>query len=323
LQTNLSEKQILQLVKSFRASIKTVLILPKAKIFPLNALRLKIFFYYQSRFTNPLEENMLLKSNLSRLLFVVCLVLSVSVFAFADTIRLKDGSIIKGKIISFGGGVFTVVIGDDARRRQMTFRADEIESIKFETDSAPTGAVNSADTYKADPPTIKTQNNSTVITVGQSNKPVNPPIANETDTAETVENNTANTPPSNIKPIEINVKVLSDNTSNGWTNSGWVVRKGQKIKISGSGRISLGGGRFSSASGIVSLPDADKLIKDQATGGLIAVIGDDNNEFIFIGAEREFIAARDGALFLGVNEGNLNDNSSAFDVKIEISPIEN
>ena len=52
----------------------------------------------------------------------------------------------------------------------------------------------------------------------------------------------------------------------------------------------------------------------------IAVIGDDNNEFIYVGASREFVAARDGALFLGVNEGNLNDNSGAFDVTVEIVP---
>ena len=66
------------------------------------------------------------------------------------------------------------------------------------------------------------------------------------------------------------------------------------------------------------LNDEQKLMKSVPTGALIAVIGDDNNDFIYIGAEREFTATRDGALFLGINEGNLNDNSGAFDVKIEI-----
>jgi hypothetical protein len=37
-----------------------------------------------------------------------------------------------------------------------------------------------------------------------------------------------------------------------------------------------------------------------------------------VGSEREFTAARDGALFLGINEGYLDDNSGAFNVKIEI-----
>ena len=39
------------------------------------------------------------------------------VSAAADTIRLKDGSIIKGKIVSFGDGKFTIVIGEGTRQR--------------------------------------------------------------------------------------------------------------------------------------------------------------------------------------------------------------
>ena len=58
-------------------------------------------------------------------------------------------------------------------------------------------------------------------------------------------------------------------------------------------------------------------MRSSPTGGLIAVIGDDNDDFIFIGARREFVAQRDGVLFLGVNEGNLNDNTGAYDVIIE------
>lgn len=272
---------------------------------------------------------MQLKSNLFRLVFVICLVLSFSVFAFADTIRLKDGSIIKGKIIGFAGGVFTVVITDGARERQMTFRADEIESIKFEPEAATPETSKTSEPIKVDPPTITKENDSTIITAGQSNKTTNPTTPAQTDKteaenkAQTNDTTTANSTTAAIKPVEVSVKVLADNTSNGWTNSGFVVRKGQKIRITASGRISLGGGRYSSALGITSLPDSEKLMKDQATGGLIAVIGDDNNDFIFIGAEREFVATRDGALFLGVNEGNLNDNSGAFDVKVEISPSGN
>jgi len=38
-------------------------------------------------------------------------------------------------------------------------------------------------------------------------------------------------------------------------------------------------------------------------------IGDDNDDFIFVGRSRDFVAQRDGVLFLGVNEGNLSDNS--------------
>jgi hypothetical protein len=84
------------------------------------------------------------------------------------------------------------------------------------------------------------------------------------------------------------------------------------------GRISLGGGLYSNPAGLTTLTDKDKLMQNQATGGLIAVVGDDNNDFIFVGNSKEFTATRDGALFLGINEGNLNDNSGSFEVTIEV-----
>ncbi len=277
---------------------------------------------------------MLFKSGFLRLVCSFCLVFALASVAFSDTIRLKDGSIIKGKIINFTGGTFTVAIGDGSRQRQMTFSAADIDSIQF--DAPQTAAVGTLKTSGAP------VNDNTIITVGQNSrvsdtpppapkiiKTDNFPPANKPNIVEPPINNTnnqvvepaapVNTAKNNtVKPIELNVKVLADNTANGWSNSGWVVRKGQKIRISGNGRVSLGGGRFSTPSGISTLPDNDKLMKNVPTGALIAVVGDDNNEFVYVGNEREFIAERDGSLFLGVNEGNLNDNSGAFDVKIEI-----
>jgi len=249
--------------------------------------------------------NMLFKSNFFRVVCALCLALSITVLVFADTIRLKDGSIIKGRIVNFNGGKFTVVIEDGTRTRQMSFTADEVDSIIFDADSMPTAETSN-----------QTNTDSTIITVGQTKKTTNPQTTSP-KTNPTVTTATSTTPP---KPIEINVKVSADSTNNGWTNSGWVVRKGQKIRITSGGRVSLGNGRFTTADGISSLPDEKKLIPNQATGGLIAVIGDDNNAFIFVGSSREFIATRDGALFLGVNEGNLDDNTGAFDIKIEIFP---
>lgn len=128
------------------------------------------------------------------------------------------------------------------------------------------------------------------------------------------------TPPSRPKPIQLKVKVLADNTANGWTNCGWVVKRGQKIKITATGRVSLGKGNYTTPEGLASLADINKLMPKEPTGELIAVIGDDNNDFIPIGISREFVANRSGALFLGINEGNLNDNSGAFDIIVEIDP---
>lgn len=279
---------------------------------------------------------MFLKSKVYRAALAGLLVLSMFTLTLADTIRLKDGSIIKGRIISFGDGKFTVLIGEGARQRQMNFFADEVESIEFEQippaalntgkTTLPTGGGTVGPVAQNEPrttpvPTPTPTPNRNVIITDRTTMPVPTPTPTPTPVSTPVPTPTpaVRTDPT-PKAVTLSVKVLADSTANGWTNSGWVVKKGQKIRITGKGQVSLGNGRFASASGIASLPDKDKLVQQEPTGGLIAVIGDDNNEFIFIGASREFVAARDGALFLGINEGNLEDNSGAFDVTIEIVP---
>lgn len=255
------------------------------------------------------------KSQFLRVGLALMLVLSLSLLALGDTIRLKDGSVIKGKIVNFKNGQFTIVIGDGARQRQMNYYADEIEAIEFETTSI---ASNPSSTKPVSNIPVSSTGNNTVVNTDKTTDKNNENQTAKTPTNPPFKNDTPNT--SRPKPIQITAKVLADNTSNGWTNTGWVVKKGQKIRISGTGRVSLGNGRYSTPSGVSSLPDTEKLIKDKPTGGLIAVIGDDNNEFVFIGASNEFTATRDGALFLGVNEGILDDNSGSFDVTVEIDP---
>lgn len=261
---------------------------------------------------------MSLTTNVIRVFPALLLVIALCVTAFADTIRLKDGSIIKGKIVGFSGGKFTISIGEGSRKRQMTFDADEVLSIDFESPQDRGMTLAAADrNASVSSPAVQTA----------------PPETVAVETEEVVEEEkpsiperTASTVPTPVrktsfgKPIELSVKVLADNTANGWTNSGWVVKKGQRIRISGSGEVSIGSGRKTGPSGLYDVEDGEKLLKSVPTGALIAVIGDDNNEFIYIGSEREFTAARDGTLFLGLNEGNLNDNSGSFSVKVEISP---
>lgn len=256
----------------------------------------------------------------TRSLFTIALAGILAVGAFADTLRLKDGSLIKGRIVSFGAGKFVVVIGEGSRQRELTFTADEVESIQFEAVSARTDSVAAKDTEfieTSSPPRSIPRVVTTDGAVTTKTTPENRPSAasNQPQPAATVP-----TRPAGAKPIEVSVKVLADNTTNGWTNTGWVVRKGQRIRVIGSGSVSLGKGRTAGPSGLYDLEDPTKLLKSVPTGALIAVIGDDNNEFIYIGSERTFTAARDGALFLGVNEGNLDDNSGSYEVRIEIDP---
>jgi hypothetical protein len=221
---------------------------------------------------------------------------------FADTIRLKDGSVLRGQVIGFKDQQFTILIGSGARgrRSRVMVYMEEVESIEFDTATTAGAAALGNDDNNSEPITQPSRPISQPSPVNSNPQPSNPPRSNSAPTF-----------------FQVNVRVRGDNAGNGWTNSGLVVRRGQRLRINASGRVTLGGGRFATPEGVPGLPDRDKLMRNQPTGGLIAVIGDDNDDFIFIGASRDFVAQRDGVLFLGVNEGNLSDNTGLYDAVIE------
>ncbi|MDT7541361.1 MAG: hypothetical protein QOE33_1265 [Acidobacteriota bacterium] len=245
------------------------------------------------------------------IIFSLALVATSGAVALADTIRLRDGSVIRGQIIGYKDQQFTVLIGGTrGRRSRITIYAEDVESIEFDA----TGATASNASNPTDDNTAAA--NDTTNTQPTDTRPV--PAPRNTPPADTSMNRNSNGAPV-FFPIKLRVR--SDNAANGWTDSGLMVRKGQHLRITAQGRVSLGGGLYSTPTGLPAQADRDKLMRNQPTGSLIAVIGDDNDDFIFIGASREFIAQRDGRLFLGVNEGNLADNSGAYDVTVEAEAV--
>jgi len=241
-----------------------------------------------------------------RLLLSTLLFISLSTPLLADTIRLKDGSVIRGQVIGFKDQQFTILIGGNAkgRRGQTTVYVEDVESIEFDSNNG-NGNVSDESTARNNVPMSRPSN------------PVNQPENNGSNSRsiDTAPASSSSNPTPTF--FTIKVPVRADNANNGWTNSGLVVRKGQRLRISASGRVSLGRGRFSTPAGLATIPDNDKLMRNEPTGALIAVIGDDNDDFILIGLRREFIAQRDGVLFLGVNEGDLADNTGSYDIVIE------
>lgn len=257
--------------------------------------------------------------NSLRTFFSFALVLALFVPAIADTIRLKDGNVIRGQVIGFKDQQFTVLVGSGAqgRRSRTLIYVEDVESIEF--DSATTAAASGLANDDAD------TSNTTTAPVYQQPRPSQQPDSNRIPArTNTTQPSPANAPTFFTIKIGVNAKQCTVPVvrgeicaPNGWTNSGLVVRQGQRLRISATGRVSLGGGRFSTPSGMAGSPDNDKLMRNDATGALIAVIGDDNDDFLLIGTRRDFVAQRDGVLFLGVNEGNLNDNTGTYDVVIE------
>src|SRR5881409_2488581 len=167
-----------------------------------------------------------------RSLTIVALALSLTLPALADTVRLKDGSVIRGQIVSFKNEQFTILVGSGARGRKsrITVYMEDVDSIEFHSagstgSSEETNSNASQPTYQ--PPPTNTQ-------------PTNPQPSYQPPP-------TTSSPSSGTNPtfFQIKTRVRADNASNGWTNTGLVVRRGQRLRINASGRANLGNNRTS------------------------------------------------------------------------------
>jgi hypothetical protein len=103
-----------------------------------------------------------------------------------------------------------------------------------------------------------------------------------------------------------------------WTSTEIRVQRGQRIVINASGEVDLGDGQRTEAVGKPGLADSRKLVPNQATGALMAVIGDDNNDYVYVGRSSEFTAPHSGIIFLRLNESTPHDNSGSFLAQVKI-----
>ncbi|MFM8441059.1 MAG: hypothetical protein ACKN97_07200, partial [Acidobacteriota bacterium] len=135
---------------------------------------------------------------------VMALVLA-TVPVLADTIKLKDGSVIKGRIVSFTEGKFTIVIGTGSRQRQMNFFTDEIDSIEFDGTNGMVGRA-----------TIPSYNDAGVTSARLGAGNVQGQSGPSASVLNTIPEPIKTVSPSG-KTIPINMKVSAGNENNGWT----------------------------------------------------------------------------------------------------------
>ncbi|HEX8557412.1 MAG TPA: hypothetical protein VF668_04895 [Pyrinomonadaceae bacterium] len=283
----------------------------------------------------------------ARPLAALALVLALGAPALADTIRMKDGQVIRGQIVGFRDQQFTVLIGSGARggrRSSITLYMEDVEAIEFDSagaaetsttggggDGGYTAPAEAARSTQPSPRQSEPQRQPDPRPQQQQQAGQRPPVLGNDSGPAAGRQNTGAAPTQTPARgagaggdspfFPVRVRVRADNAANGWTDSGLMVRKGQRLRISATGRVSLGEGRFSTPTGLPRVVDTEKLMRNEPTGTLIAVIGDDNDDFIPVGANREFFAPRDGRLFLGVNEGKLDDNTGSYDALIEVEPV--
>lgn len=266
--------------------------------------------------------------NTQRTPFRVCLTLAFTVMlvcasAFADTIKLKDGSVFKGKVTGYSQRKFTITIYVGSSSSQHVIPVDEIESVEFDAnDTGAPRAMTSPATHET------TQQEKPRIEALPKQQPIvrpdpeAPPATKDPVTKDPVTAPAANTGELNPSVANETAGLLADKTVSvaaaaDWTSTEVRVQKGQRVIITASGEVDLGNNQRATPNGL-TLNDSRKLMLNKPTGGLIAVVGDDNDDFVFVGASGEFTAMHNGVLFLSVNEGNLKDNNGSFITKVKV-----
>jgi hypothetical protein len=246
--------------------------------------------------------------NLILVLLAFCY-LGLAPAAQADNLRLKNGTVVKGRVVSFANGSFTVALdlGTSSSSRAIIDMRD-VESIEFENrsdDSRASGPRESTLPRPSAPDDDTGHRPSSSTTRPSNSLPSTLPPASTPAPSGSISG-------ANAKEIVAVVPAKDD-----WTYANLVVRRGDRVQVNASGRVKISATRESGPEG-VELDDKNKLITDRPTGALIAVIGDDNDDFIYLGREGEFTATRDGKLFLSVNEGDLTDNAGSFSVRVKV-----
>jgi len=238
----------------------------------------------------------------------------------ADVIRLRDGSVLKGRVVSFSQQKFTIVVKIGGAEAQYIVPADEVESVEFEDDAG--GAVRSEQaqprTGGADPlsRTVEPAAGRRSTTRSPAPVPSREP-ASTGGAGGAVESSQRGGGTGSTNTV-IAEKMVTVAAAADWTSTEIRVQRGQRIVINASGEVDLGDGQRTEAVGKPGLADSRKLVPNQATGALMAVIGDDNNDYVYVGRSSEFTAPHSGIIFLRLNESTPHDNSGSFLAQVKI-----
>src|SRR5262249_15434758 len=97
------------------------------------------------------------------------------------------------------------------------------------------------------------------------------------------------------------------------------VSSGQRVRIEATGTIVLGGQAPVGPDGLRDRRDPESPMPDENDGGLVAVVGkDDNSPLLFVGRSREFTADREGILYFTGNHEDTRDTRGSFRVVVSL-----
>lgn len=164
---------------------------------------------------------------------------------------------------------------------------------------------------------------------------INNRFAVRVDSAAATNNNFPNTPgndaeirffrPGEIERIEIEGRSLDElrydartvqvSLAPNWIDSGIDLRRGERVQVKASGTIVAGRSRIT-PDGLRS-SDPTAPLPRAAEGVLIGAVGNDaDSPILELGLARDFVADRDGRLYLTANRGTYTDARGAFTVQV-------
>lgn len=213
-----------------------------------------------------------------RILALVTLAVLLVSVAMADTLYLKNGSVLKGTFVGFENNQF---IFELANGRRLTFRPAEVERLVMERDAA--GSIGAPVPGRPGPP---------------DRDPY--PSTGGSDSArwETV-------PAFDVR--------LEDQ----WIRSSIQVARGQRVRVEATGTVTLEGRTQTGPEGLNGRRDQDAPLPDENDGALISAIGQDSPPML-IGRSREFVADADGVLYFTVNHWQTSNARGSFRVTVAV-----
>lgn len=234
---------------------------------------------------------------------------------FADVIRLRDGSVLRGRVVSYRERKFTIQVRIAGVDSQYVVPVEEVDSVEFGDQEGPPvvarggGAGAEPLRPRATPPRpVPSATEATESEAGGEKRARSaPPTTADRELSGVGETGTV------IIEKKVTVAGAAD-----WTSTEIRVQRGQRIVINASGEVHLGDNQRSGPEGRRDLADPRKPVPNQPTGGLLAVIGDDNDDFQFVGDSTEFPAPHSGIIFLLINERTPQDNSGSYVARVRI-----
>lgn len=227
-----------------------------------------------------------------RSILIILVLALAAIPVVADTLYLKNGSVLKGAFVGFENGEFTFELANGNR---LKFRSNEVSRLVLDND-------------RRDP--------------RDDNYPRREPGREPGREPDREPGRTTPPPPSSggtgasrWEPQPAFDVRLEEQ----WIRSQIQVFNGQRIRVEASGSITLNGRTQVNPDGQSGRRDPDSPMPDQNDGGLIAAVGQNQSSpLVFVGRSREFTADRDGVLYFTVNHWETANARGAFRVTVSL-----